>query len=85
MFHSNFLAQLAQGRSKHKGVKITIVHSNLLALLATWLKQTQKKTKRQTQNKQGMSEVTPPKAPDSNKIGLTRYNKTDPTDSVRKD
>ena len=83
--HSELLAQLAQGRSKHKSVKITAVHSNLLALLALRQKQTQKKTKRQTQNKQVMSEVTPPKSPDSNKTGMTRYNKTDPTDSVQQD
>ena len=81
--HLEFLAQLAHGRSKHKSVKITVVPFRSVGI--TGSKAETESKKRQTQNKQVMSEVTPPKSPDSNKTGLTRYNKTDPTDSVWKD
>ena len=39
-------------------------------------------SKGQTQSKIVIFEVTPPESPEFNKTGLTRYNKTDPTDSV---
>ena len=51
--------------------KPLLFHSNLAAQLAPWQKQTQNKTKRQTQKKMVTPEVTPP--------GITRllYNRTD--------
>ena len=61
--HSELLAQLEQGRSKHKSVKITAVSFRSSGVTGSKAEIDSKKAKRQTQNKIVMSEVTPPESP----------------------